>query len=139
MLSKRVYSKLKALSNTTKLRMKKRIAKKIYRRVRLDFNTALFNGYTFGVNPYIEERTVVLDTPLRIYSNSQFKKACKVLNEPIPKCTFGSTPVKRRNYRVYLKEIAYYPNSNEVETITAKVDYEKENHHKHIACIPRNS
>lgn len=102
--------------------MKKRIAKKIYHRVRLDFDIALFNGYTFGVNPFIEERTVVLDKPLRIYSHSQFKKACKVLNKAVPKCTFGSTPVKRRNYRVYLKEIAYYPNSNEVETITAKVD-----------------
>ena len=42
-----------------KSNMKKRIAKKIFRRVCKDFNTALFNGYTFGVNPFIEKRTVV--------------------------------------------------------------------------------
>lgn len=112
--------------------MKKRIAKKIYRRVRLDFDIALFNGYTFGVNPYLEERTVVLDMPLRKYSHSQFKKACKVLNKPIPKCTFGSTPVKRRNYRIYLKEI----DETQIKTITVKVDYEKENHHNPFPSIP---
>lgn len=116
--------------------MKKRIAKKIFRRVRLDFDIALFNGYTFGVNPFIEERMVVLDTPFRIYSNSQFTKACKVLNKPIPKCTFGSTPAKIRNYRVYFKEIAVYPSSNEEKTITVKVDYEKENHHNPFEGIP---
>ena len=119
--------------------MKKRIAKKIYRRVRLDFDIALFNGYTFGVNPFIEERTVVLDKPLRIYSISQFKKACKVLNKAVPECTFGSTPVERCNYRVYLEEIAFYPNTNKENKITVKVDYEKENHHNPITCVPGNT
>lgn len=119
--------------------MKKRIAKKIYRRVRLDFDIALFNGYTFGVNPFIEKRMVVLDKPLRIYSHSQFKKACKVLNKAIPKCTFGSTPVERRNYKVYLNEIAFYPNTNKENKITVKVDYAKENHHNPIACVSCNT
>ena len=118
--------------------MNKRIAKKIYRRVRLDFDVALFKGYTFGVNPFIEERTVVLDVPLRIYSHSQFKEACKVLNKPIPKVSFGSTPVKKRNFRVYLKEVAFYPNSNQEKTITVKVDYAKENHHNPFEGIPYN-
>lgn len=79
--------------------MKKRIAKKIFRRVCKDFNTALFNGYTFGVNPFIEKRTVVLNTPLIIYSHSQFRKACKVLNEPFPKVSFGFTRAKPKNIK----------------------------------------
>ena len=120
--------------------MKKRIAKKIYRRVRLDFEIALFNGYTFGVNPFIKERTVVLDKPLRIYSLSQFKKACKVLNKAVPECTFGSTPVEKIcNHRVYLEEMAFYPNTNKENKITVKVDYAKENHHNPITCFPGNT
>lgn len=117
--------------------MKKRIAKKIYCRVRLDFDIALLNGFTFGVNPFVEERTVVLDTPLWIYNHSQFKKACKVLNKPFPKVRFGSAPVKRCNYRFYLKKI----DETQItpERITVKIDYAKENHHNPIACVPGNT
>ena len=119
--------------------MKKRIAKKIYRRVRLDFDIALFNALRFGFNPFIVERTVVLDKPLRMYSCSQFKKACKVLNIDVPKCTFGSRAVPICNYLGSLKDKAFYLNRDEVERIIIKVNYAKENHHDHITCVPGNA
>ena len=84
--------------------MKKRIAKKIYRRVYNDFTISLLNGYTFGINPFIEERSLILGTPLKVYSHNQFKEACKVLNKPIPKVSFGFTPVKAKNFRYKLNK-----------------------------------
>ena len=119
--------------------MKKRIAKKIYRRVRLDFDIALFNALRFGFNPFIVERTVVLDKPLRIYFRSQFIKACKVLNVDVPKCTFGSRAVPIYNYLGSLKDKALYTNIDQVEPIVIKVNYAKENHHDHITCVPGNT
>lgn len=98
--------------------MKKRLAKKIYRNVCNDFMNVCLMGYTFGANPFNEERTVILDTPIRIYNHRQFKKACDVLNKPLPKVTFGSTPIERKNYRFYVK---------------------KENYHNPITCVPGNT
>jgi len=84
--------------------MKKRIAEKIYRRVYNDFTISILNGYTFGINPFIEKRDVILHTPLRVYSHNQFRKACKVLNKPLPKVSFGSTPVKPKNIRYFFRK-----------------------------------
>lgn len=84
--------------------MKKRIAEKIYRRVYNDFTISVLNGYTFGINPFIGKRDVILHTPLSVYSHNQFRKACKVLNKPIPKVSFGFTPVKPKNIRYYFRK-----------------------------------
>lgn len=116
--------------------MKKRIAKKIYRRV-FKLSRENFADYVYY---HLYLCWVETEKPKTVpYSKEQYAKACKVLHLHYPMIKLDLMPVKRYNKRVYLKEIAYYPNSNEVETIIAKVDYEKENHHNPITCVPGNT
>lgn len=93
MLSQRVYSKLKALSNTTNLRMKKRIAKKIYKTVYhlIRWDASCFYFYVV-VNSRGNFRCK--KRPLgAVYSRSQFVRALNVLRMAYPqyKPRFGRT------------------------------------------------